>query len=401
MKQTFFHYAAAVAVALGAVSCSNQDMPDAVQNVNPDKTLSKGALEAVEFANDFLGRSPSRSGETPQVLYILNEAKSRSEVALPDTLAYVVNYPEQSGYAVVMNSDRPDRVLAFSETGNFDPDDEVVNAYFTSRIGSFMASPNVIGGPIVVGPITWLTAVKPVVVTPIYEDKYEYSYVVNLFFPEAYAGTGPVAIAKAMLHAKDQVPNYNDGTLYCKSIRNAFTGDSNSSGDPTYALNIAKRKIAQTLHKIGSDLGTQYGIYDKTHYSRTDASKIAPYLRSYGYEVTADLTPYNFDNVRNAVIQKNIVIIYGERLHGVYSEDVYEDYWVCDGCNHFIPDGGNITDAVHYIHISWGNSSAGPGAHDGYFRGNIFDPYIDEVISSDLYAPLKYIAVKLEPTYSN
>lgn len=389
MKRLFPYIAAAMLI--GAASCSNQDMPDPVQNNNSDKALSEGALEAVAIADDFLGRSQSRSGETPQVLYILNEAKSRSEASLPDTLAYVVNYPEQSGYAVVMNSDRPDRVLAFSETGNFDMNNEVVNEYFTSRIGSFMATPYGFGVDIPVGPGTWLGSVTPVVVTPIYEDVYPYYYYVQKYHSGFYAGTGPVAIAKVMLHAKDKVENCFGTTLYCKSIRNAYTGTASVAPDPTYSLANAKNMVAGLIANLANKLDAKYySIDNHKRYSMSSANAIN-YLRSMGYEIATDMTTYKFSDVHSSIGSGNIVVMYGKReLDEYLSEDWMYDYWVCDGTQNVMKGIGEI---VNYIHCSWGNSTTGQGDNDGYFLGTCFE-YGDEAI--DCYFPIQYFAVKLE-----
>lgn len=392
MKRFFFHYAAAVAMTLGAASCSNQDMPDPVQNNNSDKALSEGALEAVAIANDFLGRSQSRSGETPQVLYILNEAKSRSEASLPDTLAYVVNYPEQSGYAVVMNSDRPDRVLAFSETGNFDMDNEVINEYFTSRIGSFMATPYGVGGTIPIGPVcpgTWLGSITPVVVTPIYEDAYPYSYYMTNY-SDFNVGTGPVAIAKVMLHAKDKVENCFGATLYCKSIRNAYTETASVSPDPTYSLSTAKFKVAALLANLANKLDVQYSSLYGVKRSTMISANAVNYLRSMGYEITTDVTTYKFSDVHSSIGSGNIVVMYGQREIGYFSDKWVYDHWVCDGTKNVMKGIGEI---VSYIHCSWGNSTTGQGDNDGYFLGTCFT--YGEALD-DYYYPLHYFAVKLE-----
>ncbi len=100
-------------------------------------TEGRVSAHALAVANEVLHKNQSRSVETPEFAYVLNTRQSRS-VSLPDTLACVVNYPNEGGFVIVANDPRVESVLAYSDTGSFSFDNEIAKVNFIDKIGAYI-----------------------------------------------------------------------------------------------------------------------------------------------------------------------------------------------------------------------------------------------------------------------
>ena len=107
-----------------ASGCSNIDEP--LQKITKDTSSAISQKiteeEALHIANIAVGNITTRniSNEMINTDYIIsNEDKTRSNTK-SDTLAYVINYPDNGGFAIIASTRNVYPILAFSHSGYFD-----------------------------------------------------------------------------------------------------------------------------------------------------------------------------------------------------------------------------------------------------------------------------------------
>ena len=95
--------------------------------------------EALRQAGLILEYPQTRSAESVQVDYVIDEkAATRSVGNANDTVAYIFNWGENDGFAIVVADDRVFPILAYSEKGKFENEKgSLPEMYFTSRIGDY------------------------------------------------------------------------------------------------------------------------------------------------------------------------------------------------------------------------------------------------------------------------
>lgn len=74
---------------------------------------------------------------SPNFSYVLNGASTRYAY-VPDTLAYVINYPDNGGFTIISSDRRVYPVLGYSYEGNFSFDNEIAKSNFIDNIGSYL-----------------------------------------------------------------------------------------------------------------------------------------------------------------------------------------------------------------------------------------------------------------------
>lgn len=116
-----------VSIALFLCGCSDvYDFPTQEnQNVCVSRHIDQN--EAAEIANKVLKFSPKTrnvAAEVPTFAYVMNESKTRS-CGISDTLAYVINYPNDGGFVIVSTDRSVYPVLGFSDKGRFTFDNDI------------------------------------------------------------------------------------------------------------------------------------------------------------------------------------------------------------------------------------------------------------------------------------
>lgn len=100
--------------------------------------------EAIKISHKVLRHSNATRGITfgvPAINFVLNTEKSKTRnTSLRDTLAYVINYPNNGGFVIVSSDRRVYPVLAYSDKGNFSFDNETVKSTFIDNIGNYISS---------------------------------------------------------------------------------------------------------------------------------------------------------------------------------------------------------------------------------------------------------------------
>lgn len=116
------------------LSCENeQNLNEKAKVCNAEYVSSNGSddsmfkiteSKALEYANIVFNRSKTRAMLDITLDYVVEQPISRA--AMPDTLAYIFNRGENEGFVVISADSRINPLLAFSEKGHFDNNNEVV-----------------------------------------------------------------------------------------------------------------------------------------------------------------------------------------------------------------------------------------------------------------------------------
>ena len=106
----------------------------------PHESTHISQSEALEIANKFLGKPLlSRCSEQEvDFQYVITTDETRSTYTFSDTIAYVINYPDNNGFAIIASDRRVNPVLAFADEGVFTFDNEVSKVNFIDRISSYI-----------------------------------------------------------------------------------------------------------------------------------------------------------------------------------------------------------------------------------------------------------------------
>lgn len=408
-----------------AAGCSQVDVIDeiSVSSLNDttegyDNTVISQS-RAIEMAEDFFDNIQiSRSGQrTPsEIEYVLRQSMSRSGNDLPDTLAYIINYADNQGFAIIANSTKVKAPLAFSDTGNFSLAFEPTNENFIQRIEPYMSELNAKTDNSDDSEISVLPSIIPYLIQnklKVYPhqsspwDKY-----VIIKHPGSPVGCVPLAITNIMLHAKDRF-SFNGETIHAKEIIDAIhdihrlpnlTNNSENSNISNaietgnfvypdslpyivwYTYDKGKDLFAKMLSDVGEEMGVSYGDYETG--SSSDGMFALPMLRECGFDIQPVtgyfLIPYDFTTAFNYIKDGYFLYLQGPNICGGDGHG-----WLADGGMYTVNSIDKTKIINAWIHCDWGHA----GAHDGYFSGEVF-----EMTDNYHYKPYRFIAVKDEST---
>lgn len=382
------HFVTMLFVSLLFWSCTDKEEfnseNSSVKN-NTEVTTSKiSSSEAIEIAKSFLGKSTTRSLDiqSPVVNYITNNLTTRSN-AQSDTVAYVINFEDNKGFAIISSKKIGNPVLAFSEEGSFSFDNEIVMENFINRIPEYVVS-SIDGSD-----------------TEIYNDffdtcyRFEPSMQVSLSqfspwnkyvvkdHPDCPVGCVALATALIMTHTKGAIVYHEEGyplkamiTAIKKeqSKTNNYLNEPSQPGDLVIPYYMAEDYMAKLLYEIGKDLDMNYSPTG----SGTDSKKAWTLLFNLGFDIPTTYDTYNLNNV--IYYLSNNYIIY---LRGAGNKDNHA--WVADGCYYCVDpfDESIILDAYIYCDWGWG------GNCNGYYTGAVFDVGKDTHYNVTNYFPVK------------
>lgn len=406
-----------------AAGCSQVDVIDEISESSLIDTTEAydntviSQSRAIEMAEDFFDNIQiSRSGQrTPsEIEYVLRQSMSRSGNDLPDTLAYIINYADNQGFAIIANSTKVKAPLAFSDTGNFSLAFEPTNENFIRRIEPYLSKLNVentnsdeieIYDPPKIIPCLIQNKLK---VHPHQSSPWD-KYVI-IKHPGSPVGCAPLAVTNIMLHAKDSF-KFNGETIYAKAIIDAIHDAHSLPGslnnDKKFETNGTEGFVypdtipiqvwytwqkgtdlfAKMLSDVGEKMNVTYGDYSTG--TSGYGGYALPILRECGFNVLpttgTSLLSYDFMTAFNYIKEGYLLYMRGLRL-----ENGKGHAWVVDGgmYTYNSTDKSKILNA--WIHCDWGHG----GAHNGLFSGEVFETS-DENRS---YKPDHFFAVKDEST---
>lgn len=382
-------------IVLVFVGCSNSldDMTDIVGKsagtVNRQR-ISKE--DAVDIANKVLKRNPTRgeSAATPAFDYVMAKNLTRS-LTLPDTLAYILNYPDNSGFVIVASDRRVYPVLAYSDFGNFDCSNEIAKQDFIDKIEIFMdqadpsASYDVSDNDFTGNILDGCDGVVPEVKISLGQGSPWNKYVIKEH-PGCPVGCVAVATALVMSHSKQSL-TYHNSVYQLQSIINAInkgqTPKYNSpkrivNGEvPVYTYEQAVDSMAKLLYWIGQDVKMKYSTNGSGAFSG-DAHDLCKRL---GFKLSTEYADVDMTAIVKHLKNKNIIYMRGSKINGSGGHA-----WVCDGCYYcFNPQDSTQLENI-FLHCDWGWD----GNCNGYYSGPVFE------VSNRTYEAENYFAIKIE-----
>ncbi len=346
--------------------------------------------DALSIANRVLNNaSRSEISAYPTFEYVINDNSSRN-FTLPDTLAYVLNYPNNGGFVIVAADRRVYPVLAFSPDGHFSFDNDAAMENFVDRIGSYIAGADMTESYDVTEDYSSCYHIEPIVQTSIGQRSPWDKYVV-VDHPECPAGCVAVAAALVISHSKYELFNYHDTRFYLKSIITAIHKEQNNSTSnapkkivgvytpdpPTYTYDEAVDLMAKLLYWIGKDVNMRYKPDGSTAFD----SNAYDLCKSLGLNLATERILFDIDEVSWFLKDNHIIYVNGGETSGLTGHA-----WVIDGCD-FCVDIQNREQIIKtFVHCDWGWG----GSSNGYYTGEIFQA------GEFAYRPYKYFAVKRE-----
>lgn len=332
-------------------------------------------------------------------------ASSIEDAVLPDTLAYVFNFSDSAGYAIICADDRVGcPVLACVEKGSFDIEGELNNPgldIFLDNAQIFMEQS-----------ILRFERDKDslLLLAEKMEDRESYSESLRktytggyyILLDDEYVGpllstawgqdepynsecppcsgntnmkVGCWAVAVGQVLAYHKNPKSLDG---CTFDYVGMTGEKHIY-DFVQDRYYLRSHIAKLLHSVGVVLEMDYGC----SHSGTNAEELIPWLRKKGYDVM--VYRYVWNIVKRQLDFKHPVLMHGKRTrrNPFYSENGHA--WVLDGYKvtktlyetykvDTDKDTYEITSSTtkyidYFLHINWGWD----GASNGYFVQGCFN----------------------------
>lgn len=361
------------------------------------KLAKRSLTEALEIAQDAtsLFGAESRSEELRRIdmdniQYVCSVGKSRSQV--DDTLLYVVNYADNSGFAVVSANPGTAGLLAVTEAGNYNPASDDISSNNGMRLFMNMAESYVSDFDIdinSVGPVPMLEVMERVDTTDTYvlpklTTKWGQVGCESTYAPNFLAGCMNTALAQIMTYF--EYPSQIDITYEGAQISQLNLNWSEiKKYKGIYYNNTASNStldcIGHLLRQLGKLTNTSYSEFGT--YTRSDSALIV--MSDLGYNVSSDIISYN-DNVNfhSALNNNNLILMCGKPSSTARSISKGAHAWIVDGHLqrelHYTvytrPSNSELWQLrdqyfiyYNYNHINWGDD----GCCNGYFLEDVFN----------------------------
>lgn len=364
------------------VSCS-ADVENSLVVQGEKKSKSQysiGLPKAIEKANQILKLSRSDASK-PRVEYVFKKycgKATRPESQVSDTIAFIINYPNDRGFVIVANDVRINPILAYSDNGYYSTDNELAQSEFIDRIQNYIYSKaSTKSEPLIISDNTELIEIGPFVTTKLGQRE-PYNKVVEKYHPGCPVGCVPVACAMAVSHCVDELKykgyKYNF-TQINKNIINGYGGGDiyNPNGfgtivDPyitwmdTYEGST--NAISQLLYDFGLDMGTQYS----ETVSETQYGNAYECMGNIGLTLSNNNLAYNVDNIIDKLNDNWIIFQTGINLN---SQPYEKHAWIIDGYQALVDKNtSSIVSGTEYLHCNWGIYGVG----NAYYIGDVFTP---------------------------
>ena len=366
---------------------STNKLTETVSSVSSNITKE----EALNLANKVLQKNYTKGtvSDMPTVDYVTRDPLTKS-VEGTDTLAYILNYPDNGGFVIVSKTRKVFPILAYSDEGSFNISNENAKKGFIDKIGYYVDSSSNddlydIDTDFKVG----CYVVNPMIQTTLSQYDPWNKYVVKEH-PGCPAGCLAIATALAMTHSKYNI-YYHNSTFYLKSIVNAInkkqTGKTNvrariENGEgpyvPTYTYEQAVDSMAKLIYWIGKDLGTEYSIQE----SSATFDKVYPLCYSLKYTIPFRYKAFNMDEIVQYIKDNYIIIMCGTDNRHYPAPASHA--WVADACSYCVDPVDSSIIYNTLIHCDWGWG----GYCNGYFSSKVFS--VDEYnFVGTAYIPIK------------
>ena len=381
------------------VGCTNNDEFQETELVSQEVNNKITKDEAVDIANKVLKKNTSTRISTKEhVLFDFVTSNNRSKTrcaSQPDTLAYIINYPNDEGFVIVSTCRKFFPVLGFSDKGHFSVTNENVKSNFIDKIEEYTANASTDKNYSVDDiNIDACYFVNPVVNTSISQGTPWDKYVIREH-PNCPVGCVAVATALVLSHSMLEL-NYHGSVFHFKSIIEAIRKEQDSDNtnaiyveeewnkapQPTYTYEQAVDSMAKLLYLIGKDLNITYTSSGSFAYSR-DAYNLCKELKE---DSSLEYSTFDIKKISWCIKDGYIIYLRGTDINGNGGHA-----WVSDGVGFCVekkknPDNRFTTEEIThtYIHCDWGWG----GISNGYYSGSVFEA------SNYKFEPLNYFALK-------
>ena len=337
-------------------------------------------VEALQCAARLLGGSQTRSVADVRVDYVLDEqSATRGAAGGNDTVAYIFNWGENDGFAIVAADNRVYPVLAYSEKGMFSNEKgSVTDVFFTSKIGAYIREQvaGVESGEIEPFPAEALndaSLLQTVHRGPYMTSEWCYGYsrgvewdkYIKMAHPGCAIGDATIAATSIMVHCKDELTYYGiDFPL--AEIREGLRGTPKAWADETISpvpFDVAVDYASRLLMYVGADINTQYGELK----SSANYEDVAALLSKLGFlSPGVSFENYSLDIALTYLEWDNLLLMDG---FGVNVSTLQGEHymWVVDGYSYQV-DTDTQRRSPLYIHCDFGREGAGNGS----YNSNVF-----------------------------
>ena len=346
------------------------------QNENQYATHKITEQDALDIADKLFEKTRSANDYT--IEYILDDdyKKTRSANA-PDTLAYIFNFDNNNGFAVIASDNRVFPLLAYSNNGQFKYEksyDDPVYANFISLLDDYMATIDENDATIVI-PDDYLSTciVKfPQLQTYKWSQEEPFNKYVIQEHTGCPAGCVAVATGQLMINCKDEF-YYHDSLYRCKAIREAMDdGLHLKNHDTEYPTIIEEQDtisyetavdhVARLLYWIGKDLNMNY--------SPSGSAASSYNARRLLKELNYNIKENNLTNFSDTAMIQRIDEGYLLYVDGRVVNNTSEGHaWIIDGYSFCWENLSEKTGKTNIsLHCDWGWG----GNCNGYYSGDVF-----------------------------
>lgn len=383
------------------VSCSESDFsPEVGSQIEVKERIqslpeTRAAAIAEKVLSEFRSGQTRTSNNTPEVEYILRSEKTRSTEG-NDTLAYIFNYPENGGYAIIAYSTEVDPLIAYSEKGHLDCNDEFVSEciidpikdYLIEREEDNLDNPNLLSGGDWNFGYRVVEEVKPQCLFTMNQRPPWNKLAAEFYGDErVLAGCVPTAMVYIMCNAKNTL--FFNSVLYnFSAIRKAIAIHQGATelGTSQYTYEQALSRIQQLLWDVGVAVGTDTVPPKRNDqewiFRSTNMYYAQPKLAEWGYTESSDFiytgthdnNTFDPEVIKNYISNRNIILIVGTG-YSAANEPPTGHAWVMDGYQvRTIYNPGSFgpglpeVPTTTYLYQRWGEDDN----WDGYYSGNIY-----------------------------
>ena len=337
-----------------------QDISVSINSNSETRPLS----EVLKIAE--MSRRKTRAGLLPEkIIPVVDQC---------DTVAYIINYVGNRGFAIISANKKVEPLLAYSEIGKFSLDNEIAKTYFVDKIKAYSTHVASLGNKyksISDDLDTIHYQFEPVITTSI-GQRAPYNKIVNKYHPGCPAGCGPVAAVMIMSHCMDSL--IMDGYLYefdwineALMVGPEYNSKIESSVSPAFvapepqvwivSYNGAISAISRLLYDIGKRMNARYDSTE-TVANLTDAHAS---IISAGYTVSS-INTFDTDSMIKYINNGHMYFQHGNR------SPEKGHFWVIDGFEYDCLENGEKINCYFYCHWGWN------GLGDGYYKKDLFEP---------------------------
>lgn len=347
-----------------------------------DVAYTYTAQEAQQIANAKLRKS-AFSGINAKVEPIKAKNKQNHDLLLSDTVAYVINYNNNGGFAIIANDSRIDPVLAYGNKGEFSEKNIVAKEMFLDKIEGYLANlsktniseskqnTSSLNSP------TRRIVIDPQITIELGPEE-PFDRLVKKDHPKCNAGLVNVSAANIISHTLKQL-TYNNYFYDFKSINYALNqGEGfypinpdiikplgNMTNDIPmqfiYSYNGSVSAFNQLLYDIGKSSHT---IYPASGTTMTMPWNLVPVFEDMGLIVSEISNDHDINNIVSLLFNGylvNMSCVYVKNEGGYIDIDMLHgpQAFVIDGCNVILNNENKVESGE--VHCVWGYYDVGVG----------------------------------------